>query len=95
MPADVFLRIQGDQRWGDYDNRSIYSRPPVVFFGTAAIPAGERQRQGLTDAGATLSRDFGDHWTVAGRYMYFVNQSTVDAYDYNRSIYSLFASYRF
>ena len=39
--------------------------------------------------------DFEEHWTLATRYSYFVNQSTVDAFDYNRSIYSLFASYRF
>jgi hypothetical protein len=102
LPGDFFLRIQGSQLWGDYDNRSIYSRPPVVFFFTGPfgsravpIPTGERQRQTLTEASGTLSRDFGDHWTVATRYTYFVNQSTVDAYDYNRSIYSLFASYRF
>ena len=102
LPEDVFLRVQGSQLWGDYDNRSVYSNPPVLFFFTGpfnsrpvAIPVGERQRQKLTEASATLSRDFGDHWTLATRYTYFVNQSTVDAYDYNRSIYSLFASYRF
>jgi hypothetical protein len=99
LPGDVFLRVQGDQRWGDYDNRSVFSRPNTLFFFTGPvalpIPTGERKRETLTDASATLSRDFGDHWTVATRYTYFVNQSTVDAFDWNRSIYSMFASYRF
>jgi hypothetical protein len=88
------MRIQG-QRWGDYDNLSVYSRPSVLFFFGSPVRVGERKRETLTDASATLSRDFGDHWTLATRYSYFVNQSTVDAFDYNRSIYSLFASYRF
>ncbi len=95
LPGDVFLRLQGEQLWGDYDNLSIYSRPAFLFYFGSPVRVGERQRQTLTEGSATLSRDFGSHWTLATRYTYYVNQSTVDAFDYNRSIYSLFASYRF
>jgi hypothetical protein len=56
---------------------------------------GEKQREILTSASATITRDFGRHWTGAARYAYFVNQSTVDAYDWNRSVFSIFATYNF
>ncbi len=103
LPADVFLRINGEQTWGNYDNESVFSQPNVIFYTTGPtfrpvrvpIRVGEKQREILTSAGATLTRNFGRHWTGAARYTYFVNQSTVDAYDWNRSIFSIFATYNF
>jgi hypothetical protein len=99
LPADLRLWVRGEQRWGDYDNESFYSRPNVLYFltGPVAVPirTGERKREKLTSASTTLYRPFGKHWVIAGRYSYFVNQSTVDAFDYNRSIYSLMATYSF
>lgn len=103
LPANVFLRINGEQTWGDYDNESVFSQPNQIFFTTGPffnrvrvpIRVGEKRREKLTSAGATLTRNFGRHWTVAARYTYFVNQSTVDAYDWNRSLFSIFATYNF
>ncbi len=103
LPADVFLRVSGDQTWGHYDNDSVFSQPNTLFFTTGPffnrvqvpIRVGEKQRETLTAVGATLTRNFGPHWTGAARYSYFVNQSTVDAYDWNRNIFSIFATYNF
>ena len=103
LPADVFLRINGEQTWGDYDNESVFSQPNQLFFTTGPffnrvqvpIRVGEKQREKLTSAGATLTRNLGKHWVGAARVTYSVNQSTVDAFDWNRSVFSLFATYNF
>ncbi|OGP84860.1 MAG: hypothetical protein A2Y95_09270 [Deltaproteobacteria bacterium RBG_13_65_10] len=90
LPADLRLWVRGEQRWAHYDHKSFYSRPGALFLLT-----GERKREKFTSASATLFRPLGKHWSIAGRYSYFVNQSTVDAFDYNRNIYSLVATYSF
>jgi len=103
LPADFFLRISGENTWGHYDNESTFSRPGQLlfvtgpFFNRVSVPirVGEKRRETLTSAAATLTRSFGGHWTGAARYTTFVNQATVDAYDWNRNIFSLFVTYNF
>ena len=101
--GDANLRLEAAQRWADFDNDSAFSSPNTVFFvmgptfNRTIVPArtGDPKNEILTTVGATVSRDFGDHWSASARYIYAVNQSTIQAYDYNRNIFSIFANYRF
>jgi tetratricopeptide (TPR) repeat protein len=103
LPEKVFLRVQGENRWGHYSNDSVFSRPYEFYIFTGPfykrvpllVKTGDPKRELLTTASATLSRDFAERWTGAARYTYIVNQSTIDAFDYNRSIFSVFATYNF
>lgn len=103
VPGDANLRLEAAQSWGDFDNDSAFSRPNTVYyvmgptFNRSIVPVrtGDPKREILTTVGATLSREFGDHWSASARYIYAVNQSSIDAFDYNRNIFSLFANYRF
>jgi tetratricopeptide (TPR) repeat protein len=103
LPGAFFLRVQGEQRWAEYSTDSVFSQPFEFFIPTGPffnsvpllVKTGDPKREQRTTGSATFSRRFGEHWTGAARYTYIVNQSTIDAFDYNRSIYSVFATYNF
>jgi hypothetical protein len=103
LPGDARIRFEGEQRWGEYDHDSAFSRPSQVFFvmgptfARVIVPVktGDRKREKRTVLGATISRDFGEHWVGSVRYSHTVNESSIDAFDYSRQIFSLFAIYSF
>ncbi len=103
LPGEARIRLEGEQRWGDYDHDSAFSRPAEVFFVMGptfaqvvqGVKTGDPKRERRTVLGATISRDFGTHWVGSARYTYTVNESSIDAFDYSRQIFSLFAIYSF
>jgi tetratricopeptide (TPR) repeat protein len=103
LPGEARIRLEGEQRWGDYDHDSAFSRPREVFFVMGptfaqviqGVKTGDPKRESQTVLGATISRDFGEHWIGSVRYTHTVNESSIDAFDYSREIFSLFAIYSF
>lgn len=101
--GDANLRLEAAQRWADYDSDSAFSNPNMTYyvqgptFNRTITPVriGDPKREILTTVSATVSREFGDHWSASARYIYSVNQSSIQAFDYNRNIFSLFANYSF
>ncbi len=103
IPGDATLRLEAAQRWADFDNDSAFSNPNTVFFvmgptfNRTIVPVrtGDPKNEILTTVSATVSRGFGDHWSASARYIYAVNQSSIQTFDYNRNIFSVFANYSF
>ena len=103
LPADAQINLSAGQTWADYDHESAFSRPSAVFFRmgptfnrtVVRVKVGDPKSERSTSANAVVSRQFGDHWNTSAGYGYTVNQSSIDAFDYNRSIFSFFVSYNF
>jgi hypothetical protein len=68
---------------------------PTFARTTVTVKTGDPKREKQTTGGATISRDFGKHWVGSARYMHTRNESSIDAFDYSRQVFSLFATYSF
>lgn len=103
LPADSQLNLSAAQTWADYDHESAFSRPNIVFFRLGPtfnrtivpVTVGDPKSERTTTGSIAVTRQMREHWSSSAGYAYTVNQSSIDAFDYNRSIFSFFVNYDF